>query len=257
MEIHNHGIDIIGGAAVMIHHADLGDGLQQRRTFHLLRAVGIDDDQNAGIVTGQQRILTGNENIPIFRNLPDFIDQTGAGIVFQINDDACLFASFPAQTADAHGRTERIQIGVLVPHDKHMACLPNQLHQGVGGDTGTHLAAILGFGAAAAVEGEIEAVFDDGLITATAEGHFNAQSCEIVSLLKVLRVNPHSHGHGGGQTCGVGNLVNVLQQGELVLDGTVQILLFKNKQETVSLQPAQQTVIIVRPLSDGIAELCV
>ena len=41
--------------------------------------------------------------------------------------------------------------------------------------------------------------------------------------------------------------MDILQQGEFVFNGTVQILLFKNEQETAPFQTAEQSVVFIGP----------
>ena len=254
MEVHHHGIDIIRGSAVVIHHADLGNRFQQGPELHLIRPVGIHHNQNAVIVAHQQGILAGNEHIPVFRKMHEFFQQTSRGIVLQVDDDAGFFPLFAAQAVDAHGRAHGIQIRVFMTHDEHMITLGNELHKRVGGNTGTHLAAVIGFLAAAAVKIEIEPILDNGLIAAPAQSHFDAQSRETVALFKIRAVYAHAHGNRGRQSGGADNPVNILQQGELVGFGSFQIPALKNEQKTVPLQPPQKPFIVLRPAGNGIVQ---
>ena len=172
-----------------------------------------------------------------------------------IQNDKGFFALLPAHTADAHGGADGIHIGVAVSHNEHLAALPDQLHEGVGGDTGTHLAAVIGFGTLAAVEGEVDPILDNRLVAAPAEGHLDGQSGEVVAFLEVGAVHAQTDGHGRGKPGGTFDLMNALQQGELVLGGPGQIPFFKNEQEAVALQLPQKAVIPVGPLGNGIAQL--
>ena len=127
----------------MVDDADLGNGFQQRLALHLIRAVGIHHNQDAAVVRHQEGILPGNEAVPVLGLRLNLGNQLGGRVFFRINDDTEPFAPLPAQAAHAHGGAHGVQIGILVAHDEDMSALPDQLHQGVGGDTGTHLAAVI------------------------------------------------------------------------------------------------------------------
>ena len=141
MEIDYHRTDIVRCPAVMVDDADLGDGFQQRLTFHLIRTVGIHHNQNTAVIRHQQGVLTGNEGIPVLGFRLNLGNQLWRGVILRIHHDAEPFALFTTQAAHAHGGAHRVQIGIFVAHDEHMAALTDQLHQGVGGDPGTNLAA--------------------------------------------------------------------------------------------------------------------
>ena len=136
-----------------------------------------------------------------------------------------------------------------------MVGLTDQLHQGTCGNTGADSAAVFCFRAATTVEREVEPVLDNSLIAAAAQRHFDAKGCKLISLFKVFCIHAQTHGDGCGKTGRIHNLVDIFKQRELILYRPCQIPLFKDKQETVPLQTAQQSVIFVRPLSDGIAQL--
>ena len=97
-------------------------------------------------------------------------------------------------------------------HDEHVAALSNQFHQGVGGDTGTHLAAVIRLPVASAVEAEVEAVLHHGLIAATAQSHFDTQSRKVVAFLKIHAVHAQTDGDGGLKSRGAGDLVDLFKQ---------------------------------------------
>ena len=254
MEIDHHGLDIVGGTAVMVHHAYPGNGLQQRLALHLVRAVGIHDHQGAAVIAVQQGVLAGNEYIFVFRHLHDLFDQLLSRIVLQVQHDIGRLALFAAQAGDAHGGTHGIQVRIFVAHDEHLAALADELHEGIGGDTAADLAVALSFFGAAAVEVEIHPVLHNSLVAAAAQGHFNGKRCELVGLLEGLRIHTNTDGHRGCQAGGVGDLVNILQQGEFAVHQLLQIPLFKDEQEAVALQAAKQAVIVLGPVGDGIVD---
>ena len=140
-------------------------------------------------------------------------------------------------------------------HNEHPAALADQLHQRIGRHTGTHLAAVIRFPVPSAVEIEIDPVFDDRLVAAPAQRHLDAQRGKIIAFLEALAVHAQTDGNGGGQAGGIDDLVNVLQQRELIFLRPFQIPLLENKQETVALQPAEQSAVALRPPGDGLVEL--
>ena len=142
-------------------------------------------------------------------------------------------------------------------HDEHMAGLPDQFHQGVAGNAGADLAPAVCLLGAAAEEGKVQTVFDNCLVTAAAQGHLDGKGSKIVTFFKISAVNTQAEGNGGRQAGRVDHLMDILQQGELLLLGMLQMPLFKHQQVTVSLQLAQQAVIGLRPGGDGIVDLSI
>ena len=140
-------------------------------------------------------------------------------------------------------------------HDEHPAALTDQLHQGIGRHTGTHLAAVIRFPVPSAVEIEVDPILDDRLIAATAQRHLDAQGGKVIAFLEALAVHAQADGNGGGQAGGIDDLVNVFQQGKLVLLRPFQVPLLENEQETVALQPAKQAAVALRPPGDGFVQL--
>ena len=49
--------------------------------------------------------------------------------------------------------------------------------------------------------------------------------------------------------------MDVLQQGEFILNGMVQVPLFKDEQEAAAFQLAEQSTVALGPFCDGIVEL--
>ena len=161
---------------------------------------------------------------------------------------------FTAHTENAQRCANGIQIRIPVTHNQHTATLVNQFHHRVGSDTGTHLAALLRFLVPATVEIKIQTVFDNCLVAAAAQGHFNGQGCEAIAFLKGLPLYAQAKRNGCGHTGGTGNGVDILQNGELILNRPFQVPFFKDKQVTVSLQPTEQAVIFLCPLGDSIVD---
>ena len=161
-------------------------------------------------------------------------------------------ALLPAHTAHAHRSAHGVHVRILMAHDEHPAALTDELHEGVGGDTGADLAPVLCLPGSAAEEGEVQPVLHHRLVAAPAQGHFDGQGGKFIALLKGGTVHTQADGQGGGKTCRVGNLVDGLQHGEFLLHGLPQVPLFKDKQKPVLFQPTEKPVIPLRPLGDGV-----
>ena len=142
-------------------------------------------------------------------------------------------------------------------HDIDMAALTDELHQGIGHDTRTNLAAVICFLTASAVKAEIVAVLDDCLVATTTQGHFDTQGSKVIAFLKGSTVHTHTDGNGCRYARRTRDLMDALQQGELVGNRLLQIPFFKKKQVAVSLQLSQQAAKAFRPGRDGIAQLCI
>ena len=128
MEIDHYGIDVICGSAVVIYHTDLRNGLQKGLALHLIRPVGVYNDQCAVVVTADQCFLSGNEDILIFRHFQNFRKKFFGHVPFLIQNDIGFFAFFAAHTADTHSSAQRIQIRILVTHDEDLTALTDKLH---------------------------------------------------------------------------------------------------------------------------------
>ena len=257
VKVNHNRIDVVRSPTVVVYNADLRDGLQQGLELHLIRAVGIHHDQDALVVAVQQRVLSGNEHIPVLRHVPQLVQKPRAGVVIHIDDNARLLALLAAQAIDSNRRAKGIQVCIPVTHDKYMVTLGNELHDGIGRYPGPDLAAVLSLFAAAAIEIKIEPVLDNRLVTAPAQGHFYAQSGKAVALFKVGPVYTQANGNGSRQAGGALNFVDVLQQGEFVCLCPVQIPFFKDEQESVPLQPTQQAPVVLRPLCNGLIQTCI
>ena len=255
MEIDHHRIDIIRSPAVMVHHADLGNGVQKGLALHLVRPVGIHHHQQALGVSLEQSVLTGNEGVGIFRHSIQPLQQLTGCISLHIQNNLGLLPLFPAQAANAHRRTQGVQVCIFMAHHKYLAALSDELGQGIGRNPGADLGAVVRFLGAAAVEGEIIPVLDDRLIPAPGQGHLNAERSKIIALFKADAVPSNSQGDGSGNPGGTDHLANFLQEVELVLNGHLQIPDLKHKEEPVSLQPPEQAVVSLCAAGNHLVEL--
>ena len=132
-------------------------------------------------------------------------------------------------------------------HNEPLAALPDQLHQRTRRDSGAHLAAMVGFFISAAVEVEIQTILYYRLVTAAAQSHFDGKGGKFIPLLIAFRIHAQAKGDGGRQAGGTCDLVDLLQKIKLIIDDMLQIPLFKNQQEAVLFQPAQQTAVLRIP----------
>ncbi len=119
-------LDIICCAAVVVDDRNTGNRFQQRAALDLLRAVRIDDDEQAPRLSASTKgILSGDEQIleTAGRSL-ELSDQALAGVFLQVDHDPGGRSFYPAQAQKTHGRAERVQIGHAVAHDKTVLDCP-------------------------------------------------------------------------------------------------------------------------------------
>ena len=172
----------------------------------------------------------------------------------EVGDDIRPLAQTAAEGKNAAGRADGVRVCIPVAHHENAAGLGNQgAHRG-GHDPGLDLAAALGLGGPAAVEGEVEPVLDDRLIAAAGQRHLQGQGGEIIVLLEAGAVLAHAEGKGGRDAVGVRHLPDRFQQGEFALRDAEQVLCLKNEQEAVAFQPSQQASDVLRPAADAAVE---
>ena len=250
MEVEDRLLDVVGGAAVMVNDHDAAQGFQQGLALHLVGTVGVHHDEQTLGIRRQEGVLAGHEAVGVFGYIPQHGQQGLCRVEFRVNDDIDLLALLAAQAADAGSSAHGVQIGHFVAHDEDPPGLHDQLRQGGGHDAGFDLCAALGGLVAAAEEGKVVTVLDDGLVAAAGQGHFDGQSGKIVILAEVHAVLADADGHGGSNACRVGGTAHGFQQGELVLGHASQILGFKEQQIAVAFQLAQKAAVAVCPLAD-------
>ena len=240
---------------MVVDDGDLADGLQQRAALHLIGAVGVHHDEDGISVTAQKGILTGDDDALVLGHRPNLLDELLGGVVLLVQDDVGLLALLAAQAVHAQGSAHGIHVRHFVTHDVNVAGFGDELHQGIGGDPGAHLAPVVDLLAPSAVEGEVQPILDDRLIAAAAQAHLHCQSGELIALLKGGAVHAQTEADGRRQPGGVGDRVHLLQDGELVGDGILQIPLLEDQQIAVALHAPQQSVVVLRPGGDGLVDV--
>ena len=168
------------------------------------------------VVRLQHSRVGGDEYILVLRQLAQPVHHDGGGVAAGFNDDAGAHAVLAGGGHNAGTGADGVQVGELVPHGVNGGGAGDQPAQGVGHDPALDLGAPFGLLGAAAVELEVEAIFDDRLIAAPAQGHLGGQRGELQKLCKV-GVHADADGHGGGQAVGGVDLAHRVQQGELGL----------------------------------------
>ena len=135
-------------------------------------------------------------------------------------------------------------------HEEHLAAVPDELHQGVGHDTGFDLGALFQLLAAAAVELKGGLGLDNGLVATTGQGHVDAQGRILVQFLQGALAFAHADGQRGAEALAVLHLMDGLQNGELARGELQQAMLLKNKQIPVPLQAADDALGGLGPVVD-------
>ena len=183
MQVENRLLDIIRCAAVVVDDGNTGDGLEQLLGLDLIGAVGVDDDEQTARVGLDKRVLSGNENVLIVRILPQLVNEAPGHVVLEVDDDVRGLPALAAQAPDARRRAERVKVSHAVAHDEDLAGLRDELGQRSGHDAGFHARVPLGLLRASAVEREVIAVLDDGLIAAPGQGHVDGQIGKLEQLV--------------------------------------------------------------------------
>ena len=173
VKVERGGFDIIGGTAVMVDDRHAVAGVKQLLGFDKVGAVGVDHHEQRTRLGGDERIASGDEHILIFRQGCKLGENRLGNIILHVDDDLRLFAALARNAADARRRADGVHVGVLVSHDKDLACVGNELTEGVRHHAGFDLCAFFGGFRLAAVELEVEAVAHDDLIAAARERHFD------------------------------------------------------------------------------------
>ena len=166
MQTQNGVVDVIRRPAVVIDDRHTRHCLEQRLALHLIGPVRIDDDQQRAVVRLDQRVVAGDENPGVFRQRAQLTDKRPGGVVFQIEDDAGALALLPAEAHETDRRADGVEVRHAVAHDEHLTGLRDQLRQGACDHARLDLGVALGLLGASAVEREVVAVLDDGLIAA-------------------------------------------------------------------------------------------
>ena len=255
MQVQNHLFDIVRRTAVVVDDGHTRDGLEQRLRFDLVGPVGVDDDEKAAAVGFNQRILSGDECCGKIGRGLQLRKQRARGVIVLVDDDARLFLPLAAQTHKPHGRAERVKVCHAVAHDKNLARLRNQLGQRARHHAGFYARMALGLLGAPAIEREIVAVFDDGLVAAARERHFNRQRGKRIVLFKRRAVLADAERDCRGDTRGICDLADAVENRELALLQPLQVLVFKDEQVPVALDFAAQRVQAVDPCADGLIDL--
>ena len=255
MQIEDRLLDIIRRPAVVVDDRDAGNGLEQRAALDLLRPVGVDDDEQAPVVRLDQRILSGDEQILAAGRGLELGDQALAGVFLQVDHDPGRALLHPAQAQKTHGRAECVQIRHPVSHDIDRARLPDELGQRTRHHAGFDARMPLRFLGAAAVEGEVEPVLDDGLVAAAGKGHLDGEGREAVILREAPAVLADAERDRRGHAAGGRDVAHVLQDAEPAVLQAGKILALEDQQIPVAFDLAAQRLQSRRPVGHDVVEL--
>ena len=230
--------------------------LQQREILHLIGAVGVDNDEQRMAVRPENRLVRGDDSVAVLLVLIHQLKQGLCRRVRAVEHDLAGRFELARDAADADGSAERVQIRDAVPHDEDAGGILDELAQGVCHDAGFDLGARFDLAAAPAVELEVHAIFEHGLIAAAAERHVDAEHGEVEVLLIAGAVAPDAHGERGADADGVDDAVHALEQGaELVRAHGGEIAVLENEEIAVAVIVTEEAVLPLAPLQELILDL--
>ena len=257
MQVQHDLLDIIRCAAVVVDDGNTGDGLQQLARLDLIGPVRVDDDEQTARVGLDKRVLSGNENVLIVLILPQLGNEASGHVVLEVDDDVRGLPALAAEAPDAGRRAERVKVSHAVAHDEDLAGLRDELGQRSGHDAGFHARMPLRFLRASAVEREVVAILDDGLIAAAGQRHLDGEHRKGIVFFKRRAVLADAERDRRGDAGGVLDGADGVQQREFPILKLLQILGFEDEQIAVALDLAADRVQPFCPRADGVVDLCV
>ena len=192
--------------------------------------------------------LAGDKRILVFRQGCKLGEDRLGDIVLHVDDDLRLFAALARNAADARRRADGVHVGVLVSHDEDLACVGNELAEGIGHHAGFDLCALFGGFRLAAVELEVEAVAHDDLVAAARERHFNREHGVLVERFVVVHVLAHADGERCGHAVLSDDASHRVKHGEFALEQLLILLLGRDEHVAVAVEFAQQAVGILEAM---------
>ena len=231
-------------------------GFQQLGAFHHVGTVGVHHHQQGVRFHLQERIAGIEKHVLILRQGVQPFQHGSGGIVIRVDDDVRLLAPLPGGAANACRRAHSVHIREGVAHDVDLACIGDQLPEGVGHDPRLHLGALFrGFGTAA-VKREIHLIPHHRLIAAPAQRHFQRQLGVFVQLRDAGGVHAHADGQGGMNVLRHLDAADGIQNGELFLHKVLEILFFKEKQVMIPVGFQQDALSGAGPDAELFVDLC-
>ena len=211
----------------MVYNGNAVAGIQEICILDLFRPVGINNYQQCAAVCMQHGILRAHKCSMIFRNCFQLLNQRFCRIGIFIHNDIAANVEIPGKTAYTDRRSDTVQIAEAMPHHKHSGRVLNKLTERIRHNTGLHLGAFLDFAASAAEEFIAQTVFHNSLVSAARQCQLNRHIGKLHRFREVPRIFTEAHTHGSSNTGRAFNLMDLLQDGKLVLFHGSEIAFFK------------------------------
>ena len=137
-----------------------------------------------------------------------------------------------------------------VAHDEDLACVGNELAEGVGHHAGFDLRALFGRLGLAAVEFKVKAVAHDDLVAAARERHFDREHGVLVERFVIIHVLAHADRERCGHAVLGDDASHRVEHGELALEQALILLLGRDEHVAVAVEFAQQAVGVLEPVAE-------
>ena len=163
----------------MVDDGDPVARLQKAQILDLLGTVGIHNNEQGFAVGSEHRLLSIYENVLILGRFHEHFDQGLRHGLFGVGNDVHPYAVFAGDYAHSDGSTDAVHIAESVTHDEHLRCVLDKRVKRIRHDSGLDLCSGVALADLATEEIEVEAVFDDRLVSAAAERHIACEHCKL------------------------------------------------------------------------------
>ena len=250
MEVERGGFDIIRGSSVVVDDRHAVARVEQLLGFDKVGTVGVHHDEQRARLGGDERVVAGDKGVLVFRKSRKLTEQRLCDVVLHVDDDLRLFAALARDAADAGRCADHIHVRVRVAHDEDLACVGNELAEGVGHHAGFDLRALFGGLGLAAVEFKVKAVAHDDLVAAARERHFDREHGVLIERFVVIHVLAHADRERCGDAVLSDDASHRVEHGEFTLKQLLILLLGRDEHVAVTIEFAQQAVRILEPCAD-------
>ena len=250
MEVERGGFDIIRGSSVVVDDRHAVARVEQLLGFDKVGTVCVHHDEQRARLGGDERVVAGDKGVLVFRKSRKLTEQRLCDVVLHVDDDLRLFAALARDAADAGRCADHIHVRVRVAHDEDLACVGNELAEGVGHHAGFDLRALFGGLGLAAVEFKVKAVAHDDLVAAARERHFDREHGVLIERFVVIHVLAHADRERCGDAVLSDDASHRVKHGEFTLKQLLILLLGRDEHVAVTIEFAQQAVRILEPCAD-------
>ena len=167
-----------------------------------------------------------------------------------------LFAPAACRTGHTHCRTDGVNVGMMMSHNKYLGGITHQLSQCICHDTGLNLGTLFHFLGYTAKEFKGIPVFDDGLVTAPGQRHIQCHQGKFIFFFQCLAIPADTDGQGGIDALTGDNGTHGIQYREFILGNLCQIPFLHDENILVTVIFAQYAVDILCPFANTVVNRC-